>query len=243
MPAALPPAWARAMAPLHALRVPGQCEVCRGWQHARLCDRCVERFAPARPRCRQCALTLAGGAERCGDCLREAPPFERTACVADYVFPWDGLVAAFKFRGRVELAGPLATLLARAAAALPAPDLVCPVPLSTARLAERGYNQAWELARRAARERGAAARADLLLRPLDTAHQADLPRAERLRNLRSAFAVHPARRALLAGRRVALVDDVFTTGATARAAAQALRQAGAAAVDVWVIARTPERAP
>lgn len=239
MPAFLPHAWTRTLSPLRALRVPGQCEVCRAWQHARLCERCVQRFAPARPRCRQCALPLAGGAERCGDCVRDPPPFEHTACVADYAFPWDGLVAAFKFRGRVELAGPLAALLARAAAALPAPDLVCPVPLSPARLAERGYNQAWELARRAARPRALAARADTLLRPLDTAHQADLPRAERLRNLRQAFVVHPARRATLAGRRVALVDDVFTTGATARAAALALRQAGAAAVDVWVIARTP----
>lgn len=227
-------AMTRALPPL---RVPGQCEVCRAWRHARLCDICVQRFAAGRPRCRQCALPLAGGAERCGDCVRDPPPFEHTACVADYAFPWDGLVAAFKFRGRVELAGPLAALLARAAAPWPAPDLVCPVPLSPARLSERGYNQAWELARRAAG--GTPARADLLLRPLDTAHQADLTRAERLRNLRSAFVAHPAHRAALAGRRVALVDDVFTTGATARAAALALRQAGAAAVDVWVVARTP----
>lgn len=236
-------ATARAAAFVHGLaaRLPGQCEVCRSWGTARLCTRCEQRFAAPRPRCRQCALPLAGGAERCGACLREPPPFEHTVCVADYAFPWDGLVAAFKFRQQPELAGPLAALLARAVASAgaPPPDWVCAVPLSPQRLAERGYNQAWELARRSARRLGLRADAELLLRPLDTAHQAELSRAERLRNLRSAFVAHPARRAALAGRRVALVDDVFTTGATAAAAAAALRHGGAAAIDVWVVARTP----
>ncbi|MDE2453346.1 MAG: ComF family protein, partial [Burkholderiales bacterium] len=101
-----------------------------------------------------------------------------------------------------------------------------------------GYNQAWELARRLARLCGCAARADLLLRPVETRHQAELARAERVANLRAAFCVEPHRRALLARRRIALVDDVLTTGATASEAARTLLAAGAAAVDVWVIART-----
>ena len=79
----------------------------------------------------------------------------------------------------------------------------------------------------------------MLRRPRETAHQADLPRAERMKNLRAAFVVDAARRAALQGRRVALVDDVFTTGATAREAAITLLAAGAGAVDVWVLARTP----
>jgi ComF family protein len=120
-----------------------------------------------------------------------------------------------------------------------APDLVLPVPLSATRLAERGYNQAWELARRVARLAALPARADVLLRPLDTAHQADLNRAARQHNLRQAFMVDPRQRAAVQGRRVALVDDVMTTGATVREAAAALKRAGAAAVQVWVLARTP----
>jgi ComF family protein len=120
------------------------------------------------------------------------------------------------------------------------PDLIVPVPLSPARLAERGYNQAWELARRLARSTGVPARADVLQRVLDTPHQADLNRAQRLLNPRGAFTVPTRRRAAVAGLRIALVDDVLTTGATAREAAQALLRAGAAAVDVWVVARTPE---
>jgi predicted amidophosphoribosyltransferase len=77
-------------------------------------------------------------------------------------------------------------------------------------------------------------------RPPDTAHQAGLGRAEQQRNLRSAFMVEPRHRHALAGRRVALVDDVMTTGATAREAAARLLAGGAAAVDVWVLARTPD---
>lgn len=220
-------------------RLPGQCEVCRRWGCARLCADCSGRYATPRPRCRHCALPLPAGVDVCGECLRAAPPFERTVCVADYAFPWDHLITAFKFRGQVELAAPLARLLAAAAREAPLPQWVLPVPLAPRRLAERGYNQAWELARRAARALGADARADVLRRPLETAHQADLPRAERMKNLRAAFVVDAARRQALQGRRIALVDDVFTTGATAREAASALRAAGAAAVDVWVLARTP----
>jgi ComF family protein len=178
----------------------------------------------------------------CGACLRETPPFEHTVCAADYAFPWDRLIAEFKFEGRVELAHPLAARLLAAVrvASGPLPALVLPVPLAPRRLAERGYNQAWELARRVAAPLGLVADSEVLLRPLDTAHQAELGRAERQRNLRTAFMIEPRHREQVQGRRVALVDDVMTTGATAREAALALLRAGAAAVDVWALARTAE---
>ena len=114
------------------------------------------------------------------------------------------------------------------------------MPLSARRLAERGYNQSWELARRVARLRRLPARADVLERVVDTPPQTALDRAARLANLRAAFHLPPAARAAVAGRRVALVDDVATTGTTLREAAAALRRAGAAAVDGWVFARTPD---
>ena len=174
------------------------------------------------------------------------PPFTHTVCAADYGFPWDGLIGAFKFRGRPELAGLLAERLTAAvqqalqAAALPRPDVVLPVPLSPHRLAERGYDQAWELARRVARALQLPAEARLLQRPVETAQQSGLDRAARQRNLRTAFMADPARRTLLQGRRVALVDDVMTTGATVREASAVLLRAGAVAVDLWVLARTPD---
>ncbi len=222
--------------------LPSQCEVCRSWALARICGACSARFASPVTRCQRCALRLPSGQPLCGNCLREPPPFEHTACAADYGFPWDRLIASFKFNGHAELAAPLARHITAAVVngKLPRPDVVLPVPLSPARLAERGYNQAWELARRIARNLAAPARTDVLLRPVDTAHQADLTRAQRLVNLRTAFMVDPRQRALLAGRRVALVDDVLTTGATAREAALTLLRAGAGAVDIWVLARTPD---
>jgi ComF family protein len=181
-------------------------------------------------------------APACGACLREPPPFEHTVCATDYGFPWDSLIGDLKFNAREDLAGPLAQLLSRAvsAASGPPPDLVVPIPLSPQRLAERGYNQAWELARRTARLQGHTARHDVLLRPSDTAHQAELTRAARQRNLAGAFMVDPRQRSAVQGQRVALVDDVMTTGATAREAASTLLRAGAAAVDLWMLARTPD---
>jgi len=224
------------------------CEVCRAWADASLCATCLKRFAPTRLRCIRCALPLqtADGATTCATCQRQAPAFRHTVCVADYEFPWNELVTAFKFQGRPELAACLAPPLATAIrSALEGgrctlPDLVAAVPLSNKGLAERGYNQAWELARAVARTLHLAVSESALLRPLSSAHQIDLGRAERQRNLRSAFMVDPLQRALIKDRTVALVDDVMTTGATAQAATEALLRSGAAAVDIWVVARTPE---
>lgn len=220
----------------------GLCAVCHQAAAGALCGDCRARFAAPRLRCGCCALPLGAAAPRCGHCLRQPPRFVQAVAAVDYGFPWDALIARFKFQREPELAGPLADLLADAVvrAAPPPVDEVLPVPLAPARLSQRGYNQAWELARRVARARGIAAHAGRLLRPADTAHQAELSRAERQRNLHGAFMVDPRQRTQLAGRRVALVDDVMTTGATADEAAATLLRAGVREVQLWVLARTPE---
>jgi ComF family protein len=224
--------------------LPSQCELCRGWGAGLVCRSCTERHAPERPRCARCGLVLGAPAPACGECLRDPPPFEHTVCALDYGFPWDRLITAFKFQRRVELAAPLAEVLSRAIdredAAPRGNLLVAPVPLTPARLAKRGFNQAWELARRVARARGLQAHAHALRRVLDTSPQAGLSSHERRHNLRNAFAPSPG--TTLKGAHVALVDDVMTTGATAREAALALRRGGALSVRLWVLARTPEPA-
>lgn len=121
----------------------------------------------------------------------------------------------------------------------PLPQVLLPVPLAARRLAQRGYNQAWELTRHLSRTLALPAWNDVLSRPLDTAHQAELSREARLRNLQSAFLVEPQQRGRVQGLHVALVDDVMTTGATVGQAATELMRAGASRVDVWVLARTP----
>lgn len=218
---------------------PSQCAVCRSWQGGTLCETCLHAFAAPRQRCRRCALPLHGQAVACGECLKTPPPFAATVAAVDYAFPWNGLIASLKFRGGVEHAGALAQMLAgavqRSGEAMP--DLIVPVPLATARLRERGHNQAWELARRAARAWRLPAQADALARCHDTTSQLSLPRLQRLSNLRGAFVVTPQGRPRIAGRSIALVDDVMTTGATATEAALTLLRGGAGEVQVWVLAR------
>ena len=226
---------------MHGPMLSSQCEVCRRWSGARLCPSCLARFSAPLPRCGRCGLAIGVAVPECGACLQRSPPFARCWCIADYVFPWNRLIIDFKFYGQPELADCLSAQLVKVVrrAAPPRVDIVVPVPLSPSRLEERGYNQAWEIARRVARALGIGANANLLTRVIDTPHQAALTRDERLANLRAAFVVPRHPKDPLRGRRVALVDDVMTTGATAEECARTLLHAGASAVDLWVLARTP----
>ncbi|GAB3469579.1 hypothetical protein GCM10011496_01500 [Polaromonas eurypsychrophila] len=163
-----------------------------------------------------------------------------------YAYPWSDLVARHKFGGDPAWAAVFASLLlqvpgARAALeSLQSGDWLVPLPLSGQRLQSRGFNQAWELAKALAQQSGTSARADarLLLRIRNTLPQTQLKREARLRNVRGAFVADPLRVQAIQGHRVLLVDDVMTSGASLFAAAQALREAGAAAVSAVVFART-----
>ena len=221
--------------------LPTQCAVCRGWSASRLCADCLRRHAAPRWRCRTCAIAVPIGAANCGACLQNPPPFARSIAAVDYAWPWSELIAAFKFRAALDLAPALAALLADAVAASDAPraTLLLPVPLSAERLAERGMNQAWELARRVAAQTRLEARADLLRRLIDTPHLADLPREQRAARIRDAFGLGARALQRLRGRTVALVDDVMTSSATAAEATRVLLAGGASQVQIWVVARTP----
>jgi len=224
--------------------MPSLCAVCQGWDSgpaARVCRACVQRFADTAPRCMRCALEVPVGVATCGACVLNPPPFDAAYAGAGYAHPWSGLVTRFKFSGALDLADALAArvLAARQRDAAAWPQWLLPVPLAPERLRERGFNQAWELARRLAAASPARADARLLLRVRATAHQLDLPPERRAANVRGAFAVEPLRRGELAGRHVALVDDVMTSGATLAELARVLKQAGVTRVEAWVVARTP----
>ena len=193
------------------------------------------------PRCRRCALRTSADAPVCGACLRDPSPIDQTIAVADYAYPFDALIARFKFNDALDLAQAMAQRLADVvdAAGDERPHWVLPAPLSKERLRERGYNQAWELARRVAARLACKADATLLLRAKNTPHQLALPREQRAANVRGAFLVEPRRTHELRGCDVAVVDDVMTTGATGAEIARTLKQAGAQRVRLWVIARTP----
>jgi len=213
----------------------GNCFLCRGAAAGVLCAACdADLPRLAGPRCPRCALDSPRGAI-CGRCLSDPPHYDATVAALAYEFPADALVHSLKFRGELALAEYLAGILGRCIAQEDvreqSVDSVVPVPLSADRLRERGFNQAVEIARPLARR---ALDLDLCVRERDTPAQMDLPYAERRRNVRGAFR---CTRALL-GARVAVVDDVMTTGATLDEIAQALKKAGAARVVNWVVART-----
>jgi ComF family protein len=219
-------------------RLPSQCAVCRAWPSRPVCDACVARFAPQVPRCATCAVPVPDGVPRCGECVKHPPLLDACLAACAYVLPWPGHIGEFKFQGHAGWAAPLATLMRSAPWVEPAIeqcDLLLPMPLSPARLRERGFNQALELARRLAPGK---TDPGLLLRTRHTPAQSGLTRAERLSNLRGAFAIEPLRAAELHGRRIVLVDDVMTSGASLFAAAQVLRQAGVTHLTGVVLART-----
>lgn len=219
--------------------LPSQCALCRAWPGEVLCGTCLDQFAVPVPRCVRCAIAVPPGQPTCGACLRDPPSLDECVAASDYDWPWSACIARFKFGGEAGWAAPLAAVLARHPRTphlLDTADLVLPMPLSAERLRERGFNQSLELARRLAPGR---CDAHLLLRPVHTSPQAGLSRHDRLRNLRGVFAVAPSSASAVRGRTVLLVDDVMTTGASLAAAAQVLRQVGAARVNALVLARTP----
>jgi ComF family protein len=208
----------------------GSCYLCRGAADDLLCAPCdadLPRLSGTR--CPRCALDSPRGV-LCGRCLSDAPHYDATVAALAYEFPADALVHALKFRGELALASFLGREIARRISAIEI-DSVVPVPLSAARLRTRGYNHAAEIARHLL-----PGKLDLALceRSRDTPPQMDLPFAERRRNVRGAFRCTRA----LAGARVAVVDDVMTTGATLDEVASTLKSAGAARVVNWVVART-----
>ena len=187
-----------------------------------------------RNRCEVCALPLATGAV-CGACLERPPRFDRVDAVFAYHFPVDALILAYKYGGRLALARGLGELLAQSV--VRDADAIVAMPLAPGRLAGRGFNQAHEIARVVAARIGIPLLASACRKVVDTPPQAALPWQERAKNVRRAFVCD----ADLKKKRIAVVDDVLTTGATLNELARVLRKAGATEVRGWVVSRTLPR--
>ena len=170
--------------------------------------------------------------------LADPPVYRRARAVAQYDDTARALVHRLKYGDRLDLAPALGRMMARAGAELLAEtEIVVPVPLHRERLWRRRFNQAMALARAVAAGSGVAADPFLLARVKRTQSQVGLTKAQRAENLQGAFRVPTEARGRLKGKRVLLVDDVLTTGATANAASRALLRGGAASVDVLAFAR------
>jgi ComF family protein len=248
------PAWRDWLIALADLLFPPFCPVCRARLAAGrrdpLCGPCwvrLERITG--PVCRLCGLPLprfaapraeipAGAGPLCGACRLARPGFSAARSAARYGDVVREAIHAFKFGGRRALAAPLGDLLAgtdaRSLDGGPVEVLV-PVPLHPRRRRERGFNQAELLAARLGRAWGLPVATGVLIRTAATQPQTALTAAARRHNVRGAFAAR--RPADIRGRRVLLVDDIMTTGATAGECATCLAGAGAAAVGVVTVAR------
>ena len=221
--------------------LPQHCTLCAGASgRTLLCDDCASDLPTIACACPVCALPT-GRRAICGECVRSPPPFAATIAAHAYAFPVDRLIQRIKYAGHIALVDWAGAALAAAVRADVAhrdpclrPQWIVALPLSASRQRERGFNQAAEIAVRVA-----AATALPVFAPLERVRagppQAALPWTARQRNVRGAFAV----RRHVHGARIALVDDVMTTGATLAEASRVLIEAGANRVECWVVARTP----
>lgn len=202
-----------------------------------LCPDCRDRVELRVPTCPRCGLPRAVHSDGlCGECLADPPPWERFRMIGLYEGLLRELILRGKFGADAAVLALLGRLLARRCRDLDGIEAVVPVPLHPQRLRERGFNQCLEAARPLARILHVPLAPELLQRRTNDHPQRGLKRSERLTNLKQSFAALPA----AAGRRVLLTDDIMTTGATLRQAAQALCRAGAT-VDAVVAARTSGR--
>lgn len=202
-----------------------------------MCIGCEAALPALGAACVRCAVPLPV-AGMCGECQRHPPAFDRVAAAFEYRFPLDRLIQRFKFSGDLAAGHWLALRLLDHVREQPRPHVIVAPPLTATRLRERGFNQALEIAKTIGKGVGARVPLRGLRKVRDTNPQPGLGRRERKANLQGAFQCDLD----LQGARVAIVDDVMTTGATADGIARTLKAAGAAAVSVWAVARTPDPA-
>ena len=208
------------------------------------CDACWDRITPITgPRCSRCDEPFASKtsdswtpAHRCQRCLERSPAYDRVWTLYSYIPPLQDAICSFKYRNVFSLAKPLAALMIRALPQEIDADLIVPVPLHPSRLRTREFNQSLLIADRLGHHLNRPVSTMNLLRMVATEPQTTLTRSQRLRNLRRAFAVRNPER--FAGRRLLLIDDVFTTGTTLNECAKVLLAAGASSVRALTLART-----
>lgn len=211
-----------------------RCPACDGTTNAGFCQACEQAFVRVAAPCRRCGLALP-----VARCPRREAEWHVDAVVAPLVYaaPLDHYVHAFKYRGDRALGRALALLLAPALReARDSVDALVAVPLHRSRLVERGYNQALELARHLGQELALPVLTRGLVRQSANASQTTRGALARRSSVAHAFRAHRS----LAALRIAIVDDVVTTGATVNALAATLRAAGAASCVAFAVARTPE---
>ena len=230
---------------IHSVFFPSTCLVCGapGMPSWDLCEPCYRSLPRNTMACSVCAIPLNSATEVvCGHCLQEPPPYHR--CIAGWRYepPLDYFVLRLKFNKDLVFARLMAYLLADHllefyGSQAPKPEVIIPVPLHARRLRQRGFNQAVEIARVISRKLEIPMDIGASSRPKMTLPQAELDADERRKNIKNAFDYN----AVTPYQRIAIVDDVMTTGHTVHELAKTIQKSGAKTIDVWVCARANYR--
>lgn len=218
----------------------------RGWI---FCSECLASLPWLTQACIQCGIDLPSPQDKCGTCLSRPPEYDHSVSVFSYDKPINRMLIQYKYFGQLYYLPTFADMLALKIKAnykkhlRCLPEIIIPVPLSIARLKKRGFNQSLELAKQLSKKLCVPYHARVITRVRDTPKQVGLSLKQRQENLINAFAFSSVNkiRYCVKNKRVALVDDVFTTGATLQTLSVQLKQAGAKSVDIWVLARTLAR--
>ena len=226
------------------LPLPTLCAICRCWSAQALCTPCLSELGPVIARCPSCALPLAPGLALCAHCAEYGrSPLLHAYARIDYAWPWVHWIQQWKFHQHIAWSAEWARIMRLDPVllrVLTRAEVWIPIPLTPARQSERGFNQAWELMKQLHPiSPQAVLQPHVLVRHPTERLQHQLSRQERLLHAHQALSLDPSSRAAIQGRRIVLIDDVMTTGATLYAAAQHLLDAGAQEVSSVALARTP----
>ena len=225
--------------------LPTSCIGCGKFQASRICQKCINLLkSQQKNRCSQCALICEKTNATCTNCQNQAPSFDKTICIDCYGGLLTNAVHDYKYKHQVAIAKGLVDTWVEIHGShhlMSNANLLIPVPMSSQKLYQRGFNQSWELCKWFSKEFKIQTSSSIVRRRHLESNQAQATRNERIKRLETVFGINQIEINLIKNNRIAIVDDVMTTGATLSTIAKLLKDFGAQSVHNWVILRTPHK--
>ena len=223
--------------------LPTSCIGCGKFQASRICEKCINLLkSQQKNRCSQCASICGETNATCANCQNQRPAFDKTICIDCYGGPLTSAVHDYKYKHQVAIAKGLVDTWVEIHGSdhlKHHADLLIPVPMSSQKLYQRGFNQSWELCKWFSKKFKIQASSSIVQRRHLESNQVQATRNERIKRLETVFYINQIEIEMIKNTRIVLVDDVMTTGATLSTIAKLLKDFGAQRVDNWVILRTP----
>jgi len=232
------------------LLLPTSCIGCKEFQTATICQKCRKRLKDSQIyRCAQCAIPKAPNEKNhlCFDCLKKKPSYDATICLDSYGGFLTEAIHSYKYQYQIAIAHGLLDawleIHPKNIHDRQSVDWILPIPMSQTKLHQRGFNQSWELCKIFSKKLKIKTNWKILNRIHIDGNQATASKQERAQRLLNVFSISPNKIELIKNKRIVLIDDVMTTGATLSVVAELLKDFGAQSVHNWVILRTPNKSP